>query len=92
MDDFERSELADLAIAYRNLYAAILERAFEDLHMLRYAEDARKFFESGRANPYILLIDLDPTSFIRNVLSAPRRRPPSSRIDNTETGDEVWLP
>jgi len=92
MNDFERSELADLAVAYRNLFAAILERAFDDLRVPKYAEEARKFFESGRANPMIVLLDLEPSSFIRSAFSAPRRRSPNPRIDDTEARDEVWLP
>ena len=84
MDDFERSEITDLAKAYRQLYAGILERAFEDLFIPKYAEEARQFFLYGYADVFILLLDLDPTSFIRKALSAPRRRPPSSSIYNTE--------
>lgn len=91
MDDFERSELTDLAVAYRNLYAAILERAFDDLRVPKYAEEARKFFTSGQADSFIILLDLDPTTFIRNALNAPRRRSPCSRVDDTEAGDEVWM-
>ena len=84
MDDFERSELVDLALSYRQLFAGILDRAFEDLHVPKYAEEARRFFTSGRADVFIVLLDLDPTSFIRNALSAPRRRSSHTPIDNTE--------
>jgi len=84
MDDFERSELADLAEAYRQLYAGVLERAFEDLFIPKYAEEARQFFLRGYADAFIMLLDLDPTSFIRSAFSAPRRRPPSSSVYDPE--------
>ena len=84
MNDFERSELVDLAISYRQLFAGILDRAFEDLFVPKYAEEARRFFTSGRADVFIILLDLDPASFIRNALSAPRRRPPSTPVNSTE--------
>ena len=84
MDDFERSELADLAEAYRQLYAGILERAFEDLFIPKYAEEARQFFMRGYADAFILMLDLDPTSFIRNALNAPRKRPPRPPVDDSE--------
>lgn len=92
MNDFERSELTDLAESYRQLYAAVLERAFDDLHIPKYADEARRFFLSGRADAYIRLLDLDPTTFIRNALSAPRRRSPNPRTDCAEAGGEIWLP
>ena len=84
MDDFERSELTDLAEAYRQLYAGILERAFEDLFIPKYAEEARQFFLRGYADAFILLLDLDPTSFIRSALNAPRRRPSDSSVYDPE--------
>ena len=84
MDDFERSELADLAEAYRQLYASVLERAFEDLFIPKYAEEARRFFMQGYADVFITLLDLDPTSFIRSAICAPRRRPPSSPVYDPE--------
>ena len=84
MDDFERSELADLAEAYRQLYAGVLERAFEDLFIPKYAEEARRFFMQGYADVFIVLLDLDPTSFIRSALCAPRRRPPRSPVYDSE--------
>ena len=84
MDDFERSELADLAEAYHQLYASVLERAFEDLFIPKYAEEARQFFMRGYADAFIMLLDLDPTSFIRSALCAPRRRPPSSPVYDPE--------
>ena len=84
MDDFERSELADLAEAYRQLYAGVLERAFEDLFIPKYASEARRLFMQGYADVFIVLLDLDPTSFIRSALCAPRRRPPSSPVYDPE--------
>ena len=88
MNDLERSELTDLAVAYRQLFAAILDRAFEDLHKPKYRQEARQFFLSGRANAFIILLDLDPTTFITKVLNAPRRRPPYTPVYDSETGDE----
>ncbi len=60
MDDFERANLVDLADAYRQLYAAVLERAFDDLLIPKYAADAWQFFVSGYADVFADALGIDP--------------------------------
>lgn len=93
MDDLKRSELADLAESYRQLFAAIINRAILDYGIKKYKVDAEDFFKSGAADFLLQALDIAPDEFKRRLFSGmiklttyeyASRRPSDTPIDDPE--------
>lgn len=67
MTDDERAELADLGECYRQLFAAIVHRAVQDLEIKRYRAEASYFFTSGSADYFLIVLDIAPDEFKKRL-------------------------
>lgn len=67
MTDDERAELVDLGECYRQLFAAIVHRAVMDLEHKKYRAEASSFFTSGRADYFLIVLDIAPDEFKRRL-------------------------
>lgn len=67
MTDDERAELVDLGECYRQLFAAIIHRAVQDLDLKSHRADAQYFFNSGRADYFLIVLDIAPDEFKKRL-------------------------